>query len=180
MTSDDFLFVNCFFSRIWIHKWSLNLFLLESAKYVLFNWPNWPKVNSKSSNLSYFTILNFLTQNGYFIVVCCMVYSKWEERNSWVSRLCHFLDIKDSSTVLNFRVFCHGSNFFSGLFESLPQGHKILKTNTMCYVQLLLSQGTCLLLSYYCKIFELISNCFSNYKQFFLVILKTMPMTIVS
>lgn len=116
------------------------------------------------------------------ILLPCVVwlYSNWEERNSWVSRLCHFLDIKDSSTVLNFRVFCHGSNFFSGLFESLPQGHKILKTNTMCYVQLLLSQGTCLLLSYYCKIFELISNCFSNYKQFFLVILKTMPMTIVS
>ena len=42
----------------------------------------------------------------------------------------------------------------------------------MCYVQLLLSEGTCLLLSHYCKIFELISNCFSNYKQFFLVILK--------
>ena len=61
------------FSRIWIDKWSLNLFLLESAKYVLCNWPNWPKENSKSSNLSYFTILNFLTQNVYFIVVCCMV-----------------------------------------------------------------------------------------------------------
>ena len=62
-----------FLSRIWIHKWSLNLFLLESAKYVLFNWPNWLKEKSKSSNLSYFTIVNFLTQNVYFIVVCCMV-----------------------------------------------------------------------------------------------------------
>ena len=67
-----------FFSRIWIDKWSLNLFLLESAKYVLFNWPNWPKVNSKSSDLSYFTILNFLTQNVYFIVVCCILSGRKE------------------------------------------------------------------------------------------------------
>ena len=65
-------FLDTFLKGMWLLT-ILNLFLLESAKYVLFNWPNWPKVNSKSSNLSYFTILNFLTQNGYFIAVCCMV-----------------------------------------------------------------------------------------------------------